>query len=640
MDEQFSESIPNASVMVRDVSIQEAIRYKQELSGISGVTTVLWLDDVIDIKEPLEVGDTDTIEEFYKDGNALFSVTIADGMEKETTAAIRDLIGEENALAGDASDTDFLQQATESEALKTMAIIIPVFILILILSTSSWIEPALFLGAVGASVIINMGTNAFLGDISFMTNSVSPILQLAVSLDYAVFLMHSFASNRKKYSSAEEAMRVSIKESFSTVAASASTTFFGFLALVFMDFGIGADLGFALVKGIILSFLTVMVFLPAITIYACKLIDRTRHRQLMPNFRNANKVLSKLFIPVMVLVLIILVPCFLGQSRADFTYGSPVDPESRTGLDRADIEEVFGRSTIMALMVPRGDVAKEENLCRDIQELDHVTSIISYATSVGNTIPAEFLDESITGQFYSENYARIIIYTDTANEGDIAFKTVEDISGMAESYYGDTFYTAGQSANMYDMKNVVQKDNILTSAIAIIAIFIVLLLTFRSAVLPFILLITIEAAIWINLAIPYFTGTPISYMGYLIINTVQLGATVDYAILLTVSYMRNRQLMGKKEAMSKSLGTSFKSILISAVTLSSAGFVLYLTSSNPVISMLGLLLGRGTLLSVAMVVCFLPALLLLLDKVIGKTTYRSGFLGLENIKREKYKEIK
>lgn len=597
MSKEFAQSIPNARVMIRNVSVPGALEYKHKLSGINGVTEVLWLDDVTDMKKPLEMGDADTIKQFYRDGNALFSVTVAKGMEKETCEAIRDLIGEGNALAGEAPDIEFMQQAAGTEVLNAIAILLPVFILILILSTASWIEPLLFLGAIGISVIINMGTNFFQGEISFLTNSVAPILQLACTMDYAIFLLHSFADYRKKYTDAGEAMRHSIKESFSTVAASAATTLFGFSALVFMNFRIGADLGFVLAKGIILSFISVMVILPALTLCIYKAIDKTKHRELMPGFKNVNKVLSKLSIPVLVLVIILIVPCFLGQSRNDFTYGSPVDPDSRSGRDRAAVKEVFGQSTIAVLLVPRGNVVKEEKLCQDIINLDHLTSVISYATKVGTAIPPEFLDRSVTGQFYSEKYTRIIIYTDTPQEGDIAFKTVENILSAAKAYYGDSVYMVGPSANLYDIKGVVHKDNKLINMIAIIAVFAVLLLIFKSATLPFLLLITIEAAIWINLAIPYFSGTSINYIGYLIVNTVQLGSTVDYAILLTVHYMRNRRQMPRKEAISQTLGNTFKPILISAATLALAGFTLYLTSSNPVISILGMLLGRGTLLS-------------------------------------------
>lgn len=626
MNSEFTESMPNASVMAKNVSLTEALEYKQKLASIDGVTQVMWLDDMMDIKQPLEMGDTDTIEGFYKDGNALFSVTIAKGIEKEACNDILNLIGSDNALTGEAPALVFIQETTASTVVKALAILLPVVILILVLSTASWLEPLLFLLVIGISIVINMGTNIIFGEISFMTNSISPILQLACSLDYAVFLLHSFQDNRKKYTNVEDAMRHAMKESMSTVAASAATTLFGFLALLFMNFGIGADLGINLAKGIIFSFISVMVFLPALILCIYKMIDKTQHRAFMPSFGNVNRVLSKIAVPAVIIVSILIVPTFLGQGRTGFLYGNDtVDPNTRYGRDTVAVEQQFGKSTVMALLVPRGDVAKEQMLCDELEQLDRITGVMSYAVNVGAVIPPEYLGDDITGQFYSENYARIIVYTDTPAEGDIAFKTVENINEKTKAHYGETFYTLGQSANLYDMKSIVQKDNVVVNLIAVIAIFIVLLVTFKSATLPFLLVLTIEAGIWINLAIPYFSGTPINFLGYLVVSTIQLGATVDYAILLTNTYLRNRRQMPKREAISVSLGGSFKSILVSALTLSTAGFTLFATSSNSAIADIGLLLGRGTLLSFAMVVCFLPTLLVVFDKAIEKITFKTKF---------------
>jgi predicted RND superfamily exporter protein len=475
------------------------------------------------------------------------------------------------------------------------------------------------------SVIINMGTNAVFPTVSFLTNAVTPILQLAVSLDYAIFLLHSFGAHRKNGGSVEDAMRAAIKESFSTVAASASTTLFGFMALLFMEFRLGADLGLSLAKGIIFSFVSVMVFLPAFTLTVYKVIDKTRHRELMPTFSNVHNFIRWLTVPAIIIVALVIVPCFLGQSSTGFAYGYQAAAKSMRGTDADITDEVFGRTTTMVLLVPKGDPVREEQLGDELKTLPYVKSVVSYAESAGTGIPSEFLDKEIREQFYSENYARIIVYTNTPSEGEAAFATVENISATAKSYYPTGVYSAGQSANLYDIKTVVQQDNRVTNLIAIVAIFAVLLLTFRSGILPFLLLLTIEAAIWINLAIPYFTGTSINYIGYLVLNTVQLGATVDYAILLTVTYMRLRKTTDKKAAMHSALGSSFRSILVSAVTLSAAGFTLAGTTTNPLIADIGILLGRGTLLSMTLVLVFLPGLLAIFDGVIGKATYKAGF---------------
>ena len=626
MTREFTQTIPNARVMVKDVGITEAITYKQKIASIDGVLEVLWLDDVVDIKKPLQIYETDTIENYYKDKNALFLVTIAKGQETVCCQEIREVIGDQNAIAGEAAGLDLLQRATKSESMSAMAILIPIVVIILLVSSASWLEPLLFLSAIGVSVLINMGTNIVFGRISFMTNSVSPIMQLAVSLDYAIFLLHSFADHRKSCADAEEAMRRAIAQSFTSISASALTTIFGFVALIFMKFRIGADLGLILTKGIILSFICVIVFLPALTLCVYKLIDKSRHKELLPSFANINRLVSKVAMPVFVLVMLLIIPSYLGQGHTSFVYGSDTfDPNSRYSKDSAQIREGFGQSVVMALLVPRGDIVKEEQLSEDIMQIDRVTSVISFANTVGAEIPPQFLDDDIETQFYSPHYTRIIVNMDTLAEGDIAFETVEHIRNAAAKFYGKEVYTAGQSANLYDMKDVVKQDNSAINIIAVVSIFGILLVTFRSITLPFLLLLTIETGIWINLSIPYFQGTAINFIGYLVISTVQLGATVDYAILLTDHYMANRKRMCQRQAISVSLGETFKSILVSAATLSSAGFTLYLTSSNPSISGLGLLMGRGTLLSMGMVVCLLPALLTLFDKAIGKTTIQANF---------------
>jgi hypothetical protein len=386
-------------------------------------------------------------------------------------------------------------------------------------------------------------------------------------------------------------------------------------------------LGLSLAKGIVFSFVSVMVFLPALTMCVVKTMDKTRHRELMPSFSNVHGILRRIAIPAVVIVGVIIVPCFLGQSRTDFLYGYQAAFDEMTGKN-SDITDT--RSTAMVLLVPKGNAVKEELLSDELLTLPYVTSIVSYSQIIGSGIPPEFLDSSITEQFYSEHYARLVVYVNTPQEGNAAFAAVEEITGAAEKYYPGGIYSAGQSANLYDIKTVVQKDNNLTNLLAIIAIFIVLLVTFRSGTLPFLLLFTIEAAIWINLSIPYLNETSINYIGYLVLNTVQLGATVDYAILLTVTYTRYRRTMIKKEAIHKALGSSFRSILVSAATLAMAGFTLAGTSSNPLIADIGRLLGRGTLLSMTMVLVFLPAMLTAFDKVIGKTTYKASFYS-ENV---------
>ena len=626
MEEEFDDDVANTRVMMKDVSIQEALAYKEKLEKIDGVSGVMWLDDVMDITTPVEMEDSDTVETYYKNRNALFSFEVADGKEVEATDAVYKLIGPDNAMSGEALNTANSQKSTGDETMNAALILVPMIIIILLLSTTSWLEPFFFLTTIGVSVLINMGTNIFLGEVSFVTGAVAPILQLAVSLDYAIFLLHSFTDYRKTEDTPEQAMKLAMKRSFPAIAASASTTIFGFTALMFMKFGLGADLGLNLLKGILLSFISVMVFLPALTLLLYKWIDKTQHRPFIPSTFNIGKFIMKLRIPVLLIVLIVIVPAFLAQGKTNFLYGTGDNPDhTRAGQDEQKIEEVFDKYTPMVLLVPKGDLAREEELVQDLDDLDEVKSSISYVGTIGSAIPPEYLNKEETKSFFSKNYSRITLNTTTATEGDEAFALVEKVKQIAENYYGDDYHALGESMTMYDMRDIVEADNTLVNALTVISIAIVLLVTFRSITFPVILLLTIETSVWINLAMPYLSDTPLVYIGYLIISTVQLAATVDYAILFTENYTQLRKEMSAWKAVIKTIDEKTFSIGVSASILSSVGFILSATSSDPIVSSIGLLLGRGALLAFLAVLFLLPALLVVLDRIIEKTTWKPNF---------------
>lgn len=628
MNSEFDSEVPNARIMLIDVSIQEALDYKEKIKAVDGVTSINWIDDLVGLDTlkttPLEFLDSSILKNYYKDNNALMTLSIESGKETKAINAVYDIIGESNAISGEAVNIAKTQEMSVSEVLNAFAILLPIIIIILIISTTSWLEPLLFLFTIGIAIVINMGTNILFGEVSFITRTVSPILQLAVSLDYAIFLLHSF----KEYCSAykpQDAMKFAMKRSFPTITASAITTIIGFAALIFMRFGIGVDLGLNLLKGIIFSFISVIVFLPSITLMFHKYIEKTRHKKLIPNFRKYDNWLIKIRIPLLILVLIIVIPCYLAQSNTQFIYGAgSIANISRVARDTQNIEENFGTENLLVLLVPNDNLGKENELCNELSNIPHITRIESFVTSVGAEIPSEFVPQEVTKQFYSKNYTRIIMYTDTTEEGSDVFNTIETIFNTTKNYY-DKYFLAGHSATLFDMKNLVSLDNKITNLVAIIGIFIVLLITFRSLSLPLFLVFTIETAIWINLSIPYFTGKPISFIGFLILSTVQLGATIDYAILLTNSYLFNRKTLSKMDAIRRTITENLGAILISATILATAGFALAFTTNNPIISDIGTLLGRGTILSFIMVSCVLPALLILFDKVIKRTTFKNNF---------------
>ena len=621
MQKEFDQPLPNLNVMVENVSLTQALKIKEQIANSDYVKEVLWLDDTVNLQTPLQVQDTATVETYYKDGNALYMVSVEDGQERTAIASIRNAIGD-CKVSGSAADQATSQDMAVSEAMKAIILIIPVTILILILVTESWIEPQFYLLNIGTPVLINLGANFFRGEISFVTLAAAPVLQIAVSLDYAIFLSHSFDKYKKQGLKPKAAMRLAMTESVSSIGASMLTTLFGFVALLFMNFKIGADMGISLVVGILISFISVMMFFPALLLCGNKLIEKTKHRRLTPTFQNIGKCISKIRIPIFCIILVLMVPAFLGQSHNSYFYGS--SEKTIEGSEAWDIEQEFGVTNSAVLLVPKGDSAKETEMCDALNNLDHITSVTSYSTMVSNKIPTIYLDSSVVKQFYSDNYARIILSSDCAYEGDEAFAMVESVQETADKYYPDSWYLCGQSANMYDIKTCVQHDNTIVTIITIVSIYLILLIMTRNWLMPIFLILTIECSIWLNMCIPYFTGSSLSYLGYLIISTVQMGATIDYAILLTNTYLANRKTMQKKQAMIKALGDVFGSILISAATLSLSGFCLNWSSSNEVVKVLGGLICRGAILAILMVVLLLPTFLLIIDSLIPRTTFHFG----------------
>lgn len=588
MEEEFDQPIPNLNVLIENVDVPEALHLKECIENADYVKAVTWLDDLMDLTEPLDIQNQEEVETYYKDECALFSVTVEDGKEQDAINAIRESTGKDCKFSGNSDELAQSQSMAMGEASKAILILIPLMLIILILTTNSWVEPFLYLLAIGVAVLVNLGSNIFLGDISFVTLAVAPILQMAVSLDYAVFLSHSFNEYRQEMD-VKEAMVMAIQDSGRSISASMMTTLFGFLALLFMNFKIGPDMGISLVKGVFLSFISVLVFLPALMLCCHNWIDKTAHKRILPEFRSIGRGIMKIKIPVLILLMVIIIPSILAQSKNEFFYGT----ENVVPSEDADyIVEKFGTVNTIVLMVPRGDSTKESLLCEKLQDTDHITSVVAYASMVSNKIPEQYLSSEITSQFYSDQYARIILYTDTENEGKEAFELVKNVRTMAEEYYDSDVYTCGQSANLYDMKTYVESDNKKVNLITVISIYLILMLTFKNWFLPILLILTIQCSIWINMAIPYFMGESLCYIGYLVVSTVQMGATVDYAILLTDNYLKVRNDNNKKQAIIDAMGETFGSILVSAAILTSAGACLGAISSNMIVSALGKMVGK------------------------------------------------
>ena len=380
MGEEFDGGIPNARVMIKDVTIPEALEYKDKLKAIEGVTEVTWLDDTVDITVPLATLDADTVETYYINSAALFTVTINEDDQVDAVAEIREIVGDKGAVAGSAVSTADATTNTVSEILKVTAIAVAFVLIVLLLTTNSWLEPIIVLVGLGVAIILNNGSNLIFGEISFVTNAAGSILQLAVSLDYSVFLLHRFEECRRENTDEKSAMVDALCKSTSSILSSGLTTVIGFIALVLMQFRLGADLGIVLAKGVAISLITVFVFMPALILSTYKWIDKTRHKQILPPFKRLGKVVYRMAIPMVCIFAVLIVPSYLGSNANDYLYGSSevLGANTQYGKDTAAIEEVFGKNDTYVLLVPKGDTATQTALSDELHTIPEITSIISY----------------------------------------------------------------------------------------------------------------------------------------------------------------------------------------------------------------------------------------------------------------------
>ena len=643
MNEEYDMSIPNARVMVSNLTVAQALEMKQKLSEIEGVEDVTWLDDVVDTDIPLETADKDTVENYYKDNKALFTVTINEHTRIETVNAIRDLIGDDNSMAGAAINTAIAAQATNKEVKNIIFLVIPICLAVLFLTSSSWIEPILLLGSIGVAILLNKGSNLMFGTISFVTNAAGGVLQLAVSMDYSIFLLHRFQEMREEGQAPKEAMINALCKSTGSILSSGLTTVIGFAALILMRFKIGPDMGLAMAKAIFISLVTVFVLFPVILLYCYPLIDKTAHKSLLPDFEKFGRFVTKLMVPAVLVFVLFIIPCNLGQKENFFSYGSSqiFSTDTQIGSDTKKIEDIFGKSNNLVLMVPKGDLQKESQLSKDLHNMPEVSSILSYVDNAGAEVPMDYVDNDTLSKLISDNYSRLVLTVDADFEGEKTFALIEEIRALAKTYYGDEYLLAGESASTYDLMDTITKDNDRVNLIAIGAVFLVLLLSMKSLSIPVILVLAIETAIWINLSVPYFTNDFVFYIAYLIISSVQLGATVDYAILLTSRYMEVRETASRKDTVVETLRSTTVSIMTSASILTIAGILLWKVSTHGVLSQLGHLLARGTALSTVIVLFVIPGMLYIGDKLVQKTTVGSKFYNEKEVssyKKKKYED--
>ncbi len=613
-----------ARVMIKDVTLYEAKAYKDRLEKVDGVDQILWLDTAANVFSGEGFIDYTSIDEYYKDNCAVMDITFDEGdTSRRTSRAIdemREITGDKGYYVGMAVQDKSVAENVQEEMQMILIIGVAMIFLVLCVTTNSWIEPFLYLTVMGVAVVINKGTNIFLGEISFLTNSVSAVLQLAVSMDYSIFLIHAFTRYKKAGMGQTEALRASIDEALNSIFASSLTTIVGFLVLVFMKFSIGFDMGIVLAKGIVCSLLTVVLFMPAMILRLAKWMDRTAHRPFLPEFDRLSRGIFKMRYVVLAVVAVLTVPAYTAQGMNSYMYGNDsvgAGEGTEVYADEQEIDQIFGRSNMMMALVPSGDNVKEREFADEISDLPYTKSVLSLSQTLPQGVPESFLPESVTGLLHDESgWSRILIYVRSKGESEKAFQYSDEIQSIMKKYYPEESYLVGATPSTQDIKTTITADYSRVNTLSLIGVFVVVMFSFRSVLIPIITMIPIEVAIFINMAVPYIAGETMIFIGYIIVSSIQLGATVDYAILTTNNYIACRKELDKNAAAVETLKRSIPSILTSGSILTIVGYILYHVSSIAAIGDMGHLIGRGAILSMILVCTLMPALLVLGDRIL------------------------
>ena len=613
-----------ARVMLKDVSLYEAKQYKDRLEAVDGVDQILWCDSTVNIYAGEDFIDMESIEDYYKDGCAVMDVTFDEGDTSAKTAQaieqMQAITGEKGYYVGMAVQTKSLTENVESEMSLILTVAVIMIFAVLCITTNAWSEPFLFLLVMGVAILLNRGTNIFIGTVSFLTDNVAMVLQLATSMDYSIFLLDAFSREREGGLSEEEAMVRAVDDAINSIFASSLTTVVGFLALVSMKFTIGFDMGLVLAKGIVFSLLTVVFFMPAMILKFASMNERTRHRRFLPYFQGFSRRIYKARYASLALMLLLVPPAYVAQGMNTYLYGNSAVGASEGTKVYADdqvIVNTFGRSNMLLALYPNTSSVREREMTEAIEALPYVKSVTSLAGTLPEGIPEEFLPQSLTGELHTQDWCRMLIYIRTKSESSQAFACTQELEEILTGYYPENSYLVGETPSTRDIRDTITEDNTRVNMLSLLGVFLVVMASFRSLVVPVLVIIPIEAAIFLNMAVPYLAGDTMVYMGYIIVSSIQLGATVDYAILLANNYAACRKkIPDKREACIQALSLSCTSIFTSGTIIVLAGYIIHFISSTAAIGDLGHLIGRGGLYSMVLVLTVLPALLVLFDRIV------------------------
>ena len=627
-------------VMLDGMDDKDVEKVKEKIEKVDHVCDVLWYDTLADVSLPKEVLPDDIYDFFNTDNSTMMAVffdeaTSADG-SLEAVKEIRSIAGEQCFVSGMSSVVEDIKDLTMQEAPMYVVIAVILTSIILALTMDSFLIPLFFMLSVGMAIIYNMGTNFIQGEISFITEALAAVLQLAVTIDYSIFLWHSYKEEKEKHpGDNKEAMAVAIGKTITSVVSSSITTVAGFLALCFMSYELGMDMGIVMAKGVVIGVICCITVLPSMILVFDKALEKTMHKDLVPSLEKPSKFIIKHHAAFIVLFIVVLIPAVYGQINTNVYYNltDTLPKDLNSVIANTKLDEEYNMATTHMLLVDADMKPKEVNSMLDeMGKVDGVSFSMSLDTLIGPSIPREMVPESVTKILKSDKWQLMLVGSEYKVASDEENAQIDELSKILKSYDKDGMLI-GEAAATKDLIDITDHDFKVVNIVSIAAIFIIILIALRSVSLPIILVAVIEFAITVNMGVPCFTNTTIPFIASVVIGTIQLGATVDYAILMTTRYKTERNAgKDKHEAVTIALSTSMKSIMVSALGFFASTFGVGVYSSVDMISQLCTLMSRGAIISMITVICILPSMLMLFDKVIINTT-----MGMKKKENKLYK---
>lgn len=617
-------------VVVEDMEKKDIVALKEKLKKVNHVEDVIWYDDAMDITVPTEML-PDKLREGLFNGNAtmmiaLFDNTTSADSTMDAITEMRGIVKKQAFISGMSGVITDIKNLAMAEMPIYVVVAAVLSLLILLLTMDSLVTPFIFLLGIGMAIVYNMGTNMVFGEISYITQALTAILQLGVTMDYSIFLLESYEANKVRYDGDKNrAMAHAISNTFTSVTSSSITTIAGFAALCFMTFKLGMDLGLVMAKGVIIGVIVCLTVLPALILCFDKAIDKTTHKNLIPNLDGLSKKIVKGWPVVLVLFLVLLGPAMYGNSNYEIYYDiAGALPQSLdSAVANKKLEEKFNMNSTHIVLMKNGMASKEKSeMLKKIEDVKGVKWALGIDSFKGVSVPSSMIPKKLESKLKSDNYEIAFVCSDYKAATDEVNSQIADINKIVKKYSKDSM-VIGEAPLTKDLQDVTDIDLVNVNYVSVAAIFLIILITFKSILIPVILVMVIEFAIFLNMSVPFYTHESLPFVASIVIGTIQLGATVDYAILMTSRYHKERVVRrkSKKEAIDIAHKTSIKSIMISGMCLFASTFGVTMSSSIDMIKSICTLLSRGAVISTIVVILVLPAMLTVFDKWICKTTW-------------------